>query len=115
MAGGGKGGVEEDHRSLFVVGDEDQRIYGWRGAVAEAVSRFADDFEGHVFTLEPNFRCLCVCARVCERACVRARARVHGDAFTLDSNLQVRVCMCVRSCVRIDVHLRRKGRSGRRK
>lgn len=43
--------------SLFVVGDEDQRIYGWRGAVPDVVRSFASDFEAcRVFTLEPNFR-----------------------------------------------------------
>jgi superfamily I DNA/RNA helicase len=43
--------------SVFVVGDEDQRIYGWRGAVVDVVSSFMKDFEGcQMFTLEPNFR-----------------------------------------------------------
>jgi DNA helicase-2/ATP-dependent DNA helicase PcrA len=43
--------------SIFVVGDEDQRIYGWRGAVADVVRSFASDFEAcQIFTLEPNFR-----------------------------------------------------------
>ena len=43
--------------SVFVVGDEDQRIYGWRGAVVDVVSSFMKDFEGcQIFTLEPNFR-----------------------------------------------------------
>lgn len=43
--------------SMAVVGDDDQAIYGWRGAEIGMFSRFAEEFSGcHEVTLTQNYR-----------------------------------------------------------
>ncbi len=46
-----------EHGQVFVVGDDDQAIYGWRGARVENVQHFLRDFPGaRTLRLEQNYR-----------------------------------------------------------
>lgn len=43
-------------KNIFVVGDEDQCIYCWRGANIENITNFIKDFSPKIYKLEQNYR-----------------------------------------------------------
>ncbi|MFZ1325472.1 MAG: DNA helicase II [Candidatus Contendobacter sp.] len=50
LLAGGQGDV-------FIVGDDDQCVYGWRGSKIEHIQRFAEDFSSaRIIRLEQNYR-----------------------------------------------------------
>jgi DNA helicase-2/ATP-dependent DNA helicase PcrA len=85
------------HRNICVVGDDDQSIYGWRGAHIRNIIEFDDDFSGAaVFKLQENYRSRAPILKVANALIEHNRSRLgkkliatrgEGEAVaTLNSN-----------------------------
>lgn len=48
--------ISAKYKNVFVVGDEDQCIYCWRGANIENINNFIKDYQCTIYKLEQNYR-----------------------------------------------------------
>ncbi len=68
-------------RNILIVGDEDQSIYGWRGANIDNIFHFTKDFpDAKIFKLEQNYRST-------KKILDRANTIIKNNKNRLDKNL----------------------------
>jgi len=71
------------HQNLFVVGDEDQSIYRWRGADYHNVQRFMKDYpEAEKILLEQNYRSTQTILNAAVAVIDENPNRTHKDLFS---------------------------------
>jgi len=82
------------HRNLCCVGDDDQSIYGWRGAEVGNILRFEKDYPGAVVVkLEQNYRSTRPILAAASTLISNNRGRLGKTLWTAeDSGEPIRVC-----------------------
>ncbi|MBA2650272.1 MAG: DNA helicase II [Legionella sp.] len=71
--------------AVLVVGDDDQSIYGWRGAKIENIQRFTEDFHDPlVIRLEQNYRSTGTILEAANSLITNNNARMGKELWTAD-------------------------------
>ena len=69
--------------SLYAVGDDDQSIYGWRGALSKNIKSFTDEFvDVEIFKLEQNYRSTNKILKVANSLISHNKNRLGKDLWT---------------------------------
>ncbi|WP_417660832.1 DNA helicase II [Pseudomonas sp.] len=73
--------------SFMVVGDDDQSIYGWRGAKIENIQQFSNDFaDAEIIRLEQNYRSTAGILKAANALIANNQGRLGKELWTEDAD-----------------------------
>ena len=73
--------------SVFIVGDDDQSVYGWRGSKVENIQTFADDFPNtRTIRLEQNYRSTHNILKAANALIAKNQGRLGKNLWTADGD-----------------------------
>lgn len=78
--------------NIMVVGDDDQSIYSWRGAVPEYMINFKDTFDATIIKMEKNYRCPIIIEKIANPLISNNEKRLEKSLSVqkkLDGNLNI--------------------------
>lgn len=76
-----------EHAAVFAVGDDDQSIYGWRGAKVENIQQFSKDFKNtQIIRLEQNYRSTATILEAANALITNNNSRMGKDLWTAGSS-----------------------------
>ena len=74
--------ISAKHKNVFVVGDEDQCIYCWRGANIDNIKNFISDYQCKMYKLEQNYRSTKQIIKVANKLIKNNIARLDKTLYT---------------------------------
>ena len=74
--------ISDKYKNVFVVGDEDQCIYCWRGANIDNIKNFTKDYQCKVYKLEQNYRSTKEIIKSANKLIKNNIARIDKTLFT---------------------------------
>ncbi|HAU1150577.1 TPA: DNA helicase II [Legionella pneumophila] len=75
-----------DHAAVLAVGDDDQSIYGWRGAKVENIQQFIHDFKDtQIIRLEQNYRSTAMILNAANALILNNSTRMGKELWTAGS------------------------------
>ena len=78
--------LSDGRGDVFIVGDDDQSIYGWRGARIENIQRFSQDFPGAAtIRLEQNYRSTETILKAANALIAHNQGRLGKNLWTADA------------------------------
>lgn len=84
-----------DGAAVLAVGDDDQSIYGWRGAKVENIQQFSQDFKDTlVIRLEQNYRSTATILEAANALITHNNSRMGKDLWTAGGNGDKIVVYC---------------------
>ncbi|MCB9229396.1 MAG: UvrD-helicase domain-containing protein [Deltaproteobacteria bacterium] len=85
--------LAREHGNVCVVGDDDQSIYSWRGAMYETLERFEKVFQGtRLIRLEQNYRCSNIILKAANTL-IKNNSRRKGKTLWSQSDCQTPILL----------------------